>query len=305
VRAMFMPKAEARHLRFDVEADPRLSGLEVVGDEVRLRQVLANLISNAIKFTERGGLCLRAKIASRDGESVHLRFEVADTGIGITPGQRERLFVVFEPGESATTRRTGGTGLGLAISARLVDLMGGRIGATSEPGVGSTFWFEVSLRCSPTPAQDGTPLAVAATPGSILQGMASTTPSPVIDRQIGLKYAAGRPELYDRVLERFRELHSNDAVALAQALASQDRGTAQRLLHSLKGVAAMIGALGLRDEAARLEALCLAGTASDDLASDLARVKSHLAAVTAAIDALRAELRQEQQQERQEHGPQH
>ena len=301
VHVMFAAQAEARHLRFDVETDPLLTRLEVVGDAARLRQVLANLLSNAVKFTDAGGLCLRSKVIGRDGESVHLRFEVADTGIGITPEQRERLFLALEPGERATTRRTGGTGLGLAISKRLVELMGGRIDFASEPGAGSTVWFEVSLRCSPTPARDGTPLAGDATPRRILQAMAPMTTSPVIDRQIGLKYAAGRPELYDRVLERFRELHSNDATALARALASQDRGTVQRMLHSLKGVAAMIGALGLRDEAARLEARCLAGATSDDLAHDLEHVDSHLAAVTAAIDALRAEL----QQERQERGPEH
>jgi HPt (histidine-containing phosphotransfer) domain-containing protein len=117
----------------------------------------------------------------------------------------------------------------------------------------------------------------------------------VIDRQIGLKYTAGRHDLYDRVLLRFRELHSTDGAALALALESQDRKTAHRLLHSLKGVAAMIGALGLRDEAARLEGRYLAGATNDELARDLAGIESQLAAVSAAIDVLRAELQQEPQ----------
>jgi two-component system, sensor histidine kinase and response regulator len=125
--------------------------------------------------------------------------------------------------------------------------------------------------------------------GRIVEAVSSPKP-PVIDRQIGLKYAAGRTELYDRVLVRFRELHSGDGVALARALAAQDHKTVQRLLHSLKGVAAMIGALGLRDEAARLEGRCLTGATNDDLAHDLAGIEAQLGDVATAIDELRAEL---------------
>ena len=295
VHGMFAAQAEARHLRFDLDTDPLLAGREFIGDEVRLRQVLFNLVGNAIKFTDEGSVCLRATVMGRDGEAVRLRFEVADTGIGIPPDEQDRLFVAFEIGEHSTTRRTGGAGLGLAICQRLVQLMGGEIGVDSQPGVGSTFWFELSLRHAPTRTRADAPLAAGTASGAIVPPVAPTT-SPVIDRQIGLKYAAGRPELYDRVLERFRELHSNDGIVLARALASQDRGTAHRLLHSLKGVAAMIGALGLRDEAARLEGRCLAGATDEDLSSDLARVEAQLAAVTAAIDVLRVELQQEQQE---------
>lgn len=168
------------------------------------------------------------------------------------------------------------------------------IAAASEPGQGGTFCLDVSLRCSPTTTRAVSPLAAEATAWGMLPAVDAATP-PVIDRQIGLKYAAGRPELYDRVLVRFCELHSRDGEALARALASLDRSTVHRLLHSLKGVAAMIGALGLRDEAARLEASCLAGVPLPELQADLPGIEALLAEVSAAIEVLRAELRQERQ----------
>ena len=141
---------------WDPERIPRLRG-----DPTRLRQLLVNLVGNAIKFTQRGRvtLSIRAGPAREDG-LVPLRVEVRDTGVGIAPDVLPTLFQPFQQADSSTTRRFGGTGLGLAICRRLVDAMGGTIGVESEPGRGSTFWFELELPRAEGAAQaPSTPVA--------------------------------------------------------------------------------------------------------------------------------------------------
>jgi two-component system, sensor histidine kinase and response regulator len=138
VRASRKELELAMHIAADVPAN-------LAGDAGRLRQVVINLVGNALKFTERGEVILSVERAPDDGhntaDSVLLRFAVRDTGIGIAADHRERIFQAFEQADASTTRRYGGSGLGLAITARLVQLMGGRIGVDSTLGQGSTFWF--------------------------------------------------------------------------------------------------------------------------------------------------------------------
>jgi len=117
-------------------------------------------------------------------------------------------------------------------------------------------------------------------------GPQTVTHEQPIDRAVGLKYAAGSVELYERVLGRFRELHDSDHIAIRQALAAGDSATTRRLLHSLKGLAAMVGALPLRDEALRLENLCKADAADEAVAADLGGLEHRLAEACTAIDGL-------------------
>ena len=136
--------------RFDVPAE--LSHLPLMGDPLRLGQILFNLSGNAIKFTEKGNITLRIRKVDETADSVLLRFEIIDTGIGITPDVLDRLFRSFEQADNSMTRKYGGTGLGLVISKRLAQQMGGEIGVDSTPGVGSTFWFVSRLRLRQTSA---------------------------------------------------------------------------------------------------------------------------------------------------------
>jgi|HubBroStandDraft_4_1064222.scaffolds.fasta_scaffold00533_2 PAS domain S-box-containing protein len=141
---LIAPKADEKDLELAVMVDPQMS-MRVRGDPGRIRQILINLLGNAVKFTDTGEVVLRVRKESEHGNSIGLRFEVTDTGIGIDAAQQARLFESFVQADASTTRRFGGTGLGLAICKKLVERMGGQVGVLSEAGMGSTFWFTLTL----------------------------------------------------------------------------------------------------------------------------------------------------------------
>jgi PAS domain S-box-containing protein len=154
-------RAAAKGLTLTSEIDPCLPA-HTYGDSVRVRQILSNLIANAIKFTATGGVHVRLRLAS---SGLHLRCEVIDSGIGVEEDVRARIFEAFFQADGTTRRRFGGTGLGLTISKQLVEIMGGRIGTdNNNPGPGSTFWFELPLRATE-------PASLAARAASVPQQM--------------------------------------------------------------------------------------------------------------------------------------
>jgi two-component system, sensor histidine kinase and response regulator len=160
-------RAQEKGLELAYRVEPEVPR-RLLGDPGRLRQVLINLVGNAIKFTERGEVVIRVSAESNNSTNTILRFAVTDTGIGIPPEKLDVVFQPFSQADSSTTRRFGGTGLGLSISARLVEMMGGRIGVESQPGRGSTFHFT---------ARFGLPAELPAQPGEKLETEAAAEPA--------------------------------------------------------------------------------------------------------------------------------
>jgi CheY-like chemotaxis protein len=150
VGRMLADTAHGKGLELLVDVQPNVP-TALRGDPVRMRQVLLNLSSNAVKFTSSGEVVIRVNVVNESSAAARLRFEVQDSGIGIAAADQERLFVPFSQADASTTRRFGGTGLGLAISKQLVGLLGGELGLISAPNEGSTFWFELSLDRSDMP----------------------------------------------------------------------------------------------------------------------------------------------------------
>ena len=144
IHNVYTPQAAAKGIGFDFDIANDIP-VAICGDPNRLRQIMANLLGNAIKFTDQGRILARVRVAGEDAQKVKLRFEVHDTGIGISREARARIFNAFSQADDSTTRKYGGTGLGLAISKQLVELMGGAIGVDNAPERGSIFWFTVGF----------------------------------------------------------------------------------------------------------------------------------------------------------------
>jgi two-component system, sensor histidine kinase and response regulator len=195
--ALVTPAADEKGLTVVTHRGPQLPAT-VRGDGGRVRQILLNLVGNAVKFTGQGGITLRADLLPTrpGGDALIVRFEVQDTGIGITPADAGHLFEPFTQADASTTRTYGGTGLGLAISRQLTEAMGGTIGVLSEPGQGSTFWCEIPFE-PPT----GTGPSTAHDPAGLRILVAGTGPD--------------RPALEDDLRRWQMTVTSTDTAALA------------------------------------------------------------------------------------------
>jgi CheY-like chemotaxis protein len=148
VTELFAVQAREKNLNLACRVESNVPEL-VHSDRERLRQVLGNIVGNAVKFTGEGGILVNVKVHENEGDDVELHFSVEDTGVGVAREDHDRLFDAFTQVDGSATRRFGGTGLGLAISRRLVRLLGGEIGIESELGQGSTFWFTIRATVQP------------------------------------------------------------------------------------------------------------------------------------------------------------
>jgi PAS domain S-box-containing protein len=415
VCSMMMDRARSKGVAFIQEIDPLLRDLTLSGDPLRIGQILINYVGNAVKFTERGQIALRAKLVTQTELAVAVRFEVQDTGIGMTEEQQARVFEAFEQGHSSTTRKYGGTGLGLTISRHLARMMGGQVGVNCKSGVGCIFWFNVSLKRVnlanlPTPALEGavdfrhdatillvedneinqevakqllesTGLAVdLAWHGGealervklrhydailmdmqmpVMDGLEATrlirqlpaygsvpviamtanafeedrqqclaagmndflskpfdpntlfamltrwipgpmqTPiaqvespqldlplldnSPQLNIEIGLRRFNGQREKYLQMLKRFLTLHRGDALLIDAEVAKDDRETACRLAHTLKGVAGLLGLEHVQATAALLEQQLISSVPAKDIGLFTRRLRECLHSGEAAI----------------------
>ena len=172
VASMMAQRVQDKGLDLVRDIDPALNTLPLVGDPLRLGQILINLMGNAVKFTERGHITLAARLESRSPDQALVRFEVRDTGVGISSEQQANLFTEFKQAEASTTRRYGGTGLGLAITRNLSRLMGGNAGVHSVPGRGSTFWFTARFQIGSelVPSPPSGPARKGSAPQAIRRG---------------------------------------------------------------------------------------------------------------------------------------
>ncbi|MCH2222726.1 MAG: ATP-binding protein, partial [Dechloromonas sp.] len=239
VAAAVENRAAGKGLSFRVDAVSLPSDL--LGDPVRLSQALLNYASNAVKFTERGSVTLSASVIEDSQSFCKLRFEVRDTGIGIAPEYLYSIFDSFCQADGSSTRRYGGTGLGLAITRELVELMGGEVGVTSAPGIGSTFWFVVKL------ARAGVPCAVLPAPvelplddiaGHLAGKRLLLVDDDQVNREVALAMLAGtglQIDLAENGLEAVRAVRERDyaAVLMDVQMPYMDGMQATRLIRTM------------------------------------------------------------------------
>ncbi|MYN27287.1 response regulator [Duganella levis] len=239
---VFSPQAQAKGLRLELDIAYNIP-LSICGDPNRLRQVIFNLLGNAIKFTDSGQITLKVVVAQEDAPSVGLRFEVHDSGIGVSAEARARIFDSFSQADGSTTRKHGGTGLGLAISKQLVELMGGSIGVDHALTQGSIFWFAVNFDKrrididDPSTATQGIralivdehPASRAALERQLATWRISYASATANEAVSQLRQAAARGQAYDVVLLDMQQPRTS-GLALAAAIRADSTLTPTRLL---------------------------------------------------------------------------
>lgn len=257
-------KVETKGLALYIDVQPQVPNA-LIGDQMRLRQILVNLVNNAVKYTDKGEIRIEVGSVGLNSEQLELRFEVRDTGIGMSQEQMQTVCFAAPP---AVTNASSITGLGLLVSKRLAELMGGSVGVSSEIGRGSSFRFTARLRrdlgADPTqpdwqalarwtrpvqasePTDQGAPL-----PGDATLAVLRRLDGINLDK--GLAYMSGKVPLYIKQLRRFVELQSNDVARIRDALAQQEWATAKRIAHTLKSTVGTLGAVQLQAVAASLE----------------------------------------------------
>ncbi|MER2538459.1 MAG: response regulator [Azonexus sp.] len=211
VGAILAERIKAKNIHLLIQSEPLPPNL--IGDPTRIQQALLNYTMNAVKFSESGDVMLRIRKLEENKDSVLVRFEVVDTGIGISPDTVHRLFAAFEQADNSMTRKFGGTGLGLVITRRLAELMGGEAGVTSVLGVGSTFWFTARLRkgCAAPVVE---PMAIADVETEIRQHYCGYRVLVVDDDEINREVAQIQLEAVDLVVDTAKD--GAEAIAMAQ-----------------------------------------------------------------------------------------
>ena len=240
------PKARSKGLAVEFNCEITSTG-QVIGDKLRIRQLLTNLISNAIKFTQQGTIGIRVEEQDIDAANAMYRIEISDTGIGIAAEQLPHLFNSFSQADSGITRQYGGTGLGLAICRKLTDLMGATIEVRSELGQGSRFTIQL-----PLPRARG---------NSTIQFSEDQpmTDKLIINTEQLRKMSGLMKDMFDELIPAYIDTGEKNLQAIENALATDDMKTAQRLFHSMKSASLNVGAEALSKQAADLEVLARAG----------------------------------------------
>ncbi len=245
-------KAKTKNLNLQIKIDEHIPQ-QLIGDPLRLKQILLNYASNAIKFTHTGSITIHVSMPLLRGNTLQLRFSVKDTGIGLTAKQKERLFQSFQQADTSTTRKYGGTGLGLAISQRLAELMDGNVGVDSTYGEGSTFWFTVMLQRAVTTPENtdrvelsgkSSPADTIKMPDIVAKQLLQTENNPPVDplaleatlQQLRFLLADNDLEaaiLFRNQQEYLETIFPGEMAPLATAIATFEFGSALSLLAEL------------------------------------------------------------------------